>query len=432
MVDEEGFEIPDGTIVESMVPSRNATCAAYVVRDGTRQHAEINGEPLPAYDGVAGLTFSADSSRLAYAARRGASWFVVSDSQEWGPYDDVGKSSPVFSPDSRHIAYTALRGRRWHALMDGAELGGPYEGFSPGGIVFAPDSGRIAYSVKRGESWLIVANGEEQGPFAGIIERSLVFSPDSRKLACVACVRTCGFLGWGKKVKACVVTDGTPGALYDFDPKRGNSIGDEIVFGPDSTRLAYAVARRGRCCWVVDGVEGTFYRGFVSGWGAHPGWTRFPDYGKTLCRKHTLSFSADSRHFAYAAADTDRHVFVYDGAERGRHPAIVNRPVLFSSDSRHVVYAAEEAGKQFYVLDGQALGAHYGTAGDSSFCPNSALFAYVAMENDQRYFLVVGSRHWDMPGAPMIGSNLVWDSSDRLHALIARRRRLVVVRYKVR
>lgn len=424
-------EIPGGTMPETIVPSPDARRVAYVVRDDDGQHVEVDGEAEDRQDAVSGLTFRPDSSGVAYAALRGRAWSVVFGSTEWGPYDDVGKTSPVISPNSQHVAYTARRGREWYAFLDGDVTGGPYEGFVRGGITFSPDSARTAYAIKKGPEWIVVAGGTEQEGFAAIIERSLVFSPDSEKLAYGACVHTRGWFG-RRQTLGCVVVNGTPGTTHRYDPAHGNAISDEIVFSPDSQRLAHGVVRRGKCCWVVDGTEGKAYGGFVSGRAPDPNWPRFPDYGKSTCRKHTLVFSSDSQHFAYAAAEKRGHVVVFDGEERSRHPAVVNAPIVFSPDSARTAYAAEEGGKQFLVVDWGPLQAHYGTAGDRSFSPDSSLFAYIAMEGPEDYRLVVGARQWEMPGGPLVGCPLVWDDDDNLHTLVAKKRWIVLVRYRVR
>ena len=56
------------------------------------------------------VTVSADSNRVAYAARRGPKQLVVVDGVEGKEYDEIAKRTPVFSPDSRRVGYVARRG----------------------------------------------------------------------------------------------------------------------------------------------------------------------------------------------------------------------------------------------------------------------------------------------------------------------------------
>jgi hypothetical protein len=429
----EVFEIPEGTLPESIVPSPDATQAAYVVREKWGMHVEVSGRAHRHYDAVAGLTFSPDSKGVAYAATREEAWFVVFGEKEFGPYADIGKTSPVVSPDSKHVAYAALHGRGgWLAVLDGTIIGGPYEGFSPGGLLFSPDSRRLAYVVKKVNVWTVVVNGQEQKSHLSVLERSLAFSPDSKRLAYIACAAKSGFFRRSRMVAMLVVDDKLgPAWLHDESSGR-NGFSNEIVFSPDSQRIAYAVAQNGRWTWVVDDMVQGKVDGFVSGWGGNPEWARFPDHGKTCCRKQTLSFSPDSRHFAYAGGVGGEHILFYDGEARGRHQGILNWPLTFSPDSAQLAYGAEENGRQFIVLNWKPLGRHYGVCSDRTFSLDSTQFAYVAMETPESFQLVVGPRSWQMPGGPVIGSRLVWDDADNLHALMAKGRRITVVRYRTR
>jgi len=424
----ESFEIPDGTMPETLIPSPDATRAAYVVRDKYAMHVEISGAAKEQYRGVAGLTFSPDSSQVAYAAVRDGAWFVVFGEKVHGPYLDVGKTSPVISGDSRRVAYTALLPAGWVAAIDGEIVDGPYEGFSAGGVLFSDDSRRTAYAAKVGDAWTVMVDGAEVGRHAGVVTRSLVFSPDSARFAYMAGERAGRFLR--RKTVARLILDGRTGPDWPYDLDTGAGVGGEVVFSPDSQRLAYAVGPRGKWSWVVDGEVGPQTDGFVSGRGGDPMWKQFPDHGKMACRPRTGVFSPDSRHFAYGAVVGGEHVFIWDGSVQARHEAILNWPVVFSADSAHVAYGAQSNDEQFIVLDGEPLGRHHGITGDRGFNADSTRFAYVAMADERSYHLVVGPRRWDMPGGPPAGVRLVWGDVDRLHTLVAKGRMIVLVRYR--
>jgi len=427
------FEIPEGTIPESIIPSPDATQAAYIVREKWGMHLEVSGRTYRHYDAVSGVTFSPDSRVVAYAANREGAWFAVFGEKELGPYADIGKTSPVVSPDCKHVAYAALLGGRgWIAVLDDTVIAGPYEGFSPGGLLFSPDSSKLAYVIKNGNVWTVVVNGREQRSHRSVLELSLAFSPDSKRLAYMARAEETGFFR-RRKMVAMLVVDDKPGPTWPHDESSGrNGVSNEIVFSPDSQRIAYAVAQEGRWTWIVDGAAQVKVDGFVSGWGGNPDWARFPDYGKTCCRKQTASFSPDSRHFAYAGLDRRQHILVFDGEPLGRHPAILNWPVVFSPDSAQLAYGAEENRQQFIVLGWSPLKRHYGLCSDRTFSPDSTQFAYVAMETAESFQLVVGPRSWQMAGAPLVGSRLVWDDADNVHALVAKGRRITLVRYRTR
>jgi hypothetical protein len=428
------FEIPRETVPNSIIPSPNATCAAYVVRGGNvGMHVEINGVAQCQYDAVSGLTFSMDSRLVAYVARRNHAWFVVFGEKEMETYADIGKTSPVVSPDSQHVAYTACLARgSWVAVLDGAVIGGPYEGFSPGGLLFSPDSKRIAYVIKDGNAWTVVVDRHKRWTHMNILQMSLTFSPDSKQLAYIACEKEKAFLRRERTVAMLVVNGVKNTAWLHDESSDRHGVSNEIVFSPDSQRIAYCVTRDGQSTWIMDGAPQVWVNGLVSGWRANPDWRHFPDYGKVSCRPRTLSFSPNSQHFAYAGNDRGQHLLIYDGKPHGLHAGILNMPIIFSPDSLQVAYGAEEDGEQFIVLAGQPLRRHYGLCGDYVFSPDSTQCAYVAIESSGTFQFVVGSRQWQMPGGPMIGGRLIWDNADTLHTLITNERRITIVSYRIR
>jgi len=421
------FVMPEGADPASTIPSPDATRVAYAVRGAPGHRVEINGEPGPTCVAVSGLTFSPDSSAVAYKAQRDRSLFIVSASAEWGPYEEVGVTSPVISPDSQHMAYHARHGRKWSAFVDGAVVGGPYEAVMEGGVLFSPDSRRLAYGIEDGRAWRVVADGDESEAFTMIVKRSLTFSPDSRKLAYGAIVRERGLLS--RRMEVGVVVNGALGAMYEYVEGKGFGLLGEIVFSPDSQRIAYGVARGGKYSWVIDGVEGRPHDGLIAGWPPDGQCVGYPDHGKHAWRDESLVFSPDSRHFAYAAVDAGAGVVVHDGQERARHAGIMNVPIRFSPNSGRIAYAAVDQGQCSYVVDWEPLAQHQGLSSEAAFSPDSSRFAYVALEDDDTFSLVAGSRKWQLPAVPLPGARVVWDDADSLHTLVTDDRRVWVVRY---
>jgi len=83
---------------------------------------------------------------------------------------------------------------------------------------------------------ILYLDGARQAHWPRIIETSIVFSPDSRRLA----------YGAVKQRKAFVVVDGNAGAAFD------DLASEAQIFSPDSRRLAYA-ARQGKTWFMVEG-----------------------------------------------------------------------------------------------------------------------------------------------------------------------------------
>jgi hypothetical protein len=434
-LESDGFYLPPEVVKESVTPSPDATRLAYAVRDYRGQHVEVNGRAFADYRAVAGITFSPDSRHIAYAALHGYQWFAAFDEREYGPYDDIGKTSPVINPLSTGVAYTALLGRKWYVFVDGEMVGGPYEGFGAGGVVFSPDAQRIVYVVKRGDRWLAVVDGEEHKAFPTIMQKSQTFSFDSKKVVYVAGIKG-AWIGHAFVGEDSVVVNGEIQQPWKHDDTatQKEGLSNEIFFSPDSRRMAYSVVQKGKFFFVIDGIPQKKYDGLVSGWKGNPQWAHFPDYGKASCRSGSFSFSPDSRHFAYAVADRrrNRHVLVYDGEESGTHQGIANEPIVFSPDSSRLAYTAAAGGGQFLVLDRTPLRAYYGTASiPPRFSPDSQHVAYIAMNSPSEYVLVIDTQSWRLQGAPPLGANLVWDNCSTVHVLVADGRKVTVERYPI-
>lgn len=419
-VESDTFTLPTNIDARiGLVASPDSTRLAYAVTNN-KAYMEVNGKRYAKYDAISGITFSPDGRGFAYAGMHKNRWFVICNGLKYGPFDDIGKTSPVFSPDSKRIAYTVRRRNEWYVGVDGHEVGGPYEGFSPGGVIFSPDSKRILYVIKRGATWVAATDSHEDLPFPTIIQRSQIFSPDSKKIAYIAIVAGSNS-GNAWAGEAAVVINGEVQQTWTHhdDRNQKDGISKEIYFSPDSKRMAYAVKQNDRWSFIVDGSSQMQSDGFLSGWGGNPQWTKFPDYGKTICRNEIFVFSPDSRHFAYAIKDKGRGLLIYDGNVKGDHPAILNLPPVFSPDSQRIAYGAEEGIKQLLIVDWKPQTLYDGLPAIlPRFSSTSDHIAYIVTENNH-FLLVVDSQTWVLDGGPVIGSKIVWDDVRKLHILIA-------------
>jgi len=141
----------------------NADNTSFVVLDGVEQAAK--------YSDIKALTFSPDSSRLAYWANTPEGWCVVVDGAEGKKHHDwafAGILTPkgtnggitiAFTPDSKHIIYFAeIPGEAIFkfsmAVVDGVEHA---ECGEISGLTIAPDSKHIAYRAlgRNGEFWVL-------------------------------------------------------------------------------------------------------------------------------------------------------------------------------------------------------------------------------------------------------------------------------------
>lgn len=266
-------------------------------------------EQSPFYDDVANVTFSPDSSRLAYSARRGFDKeFVVVDGKEGHSVDAV-YWEPVFSPDSRRLAWVALDGGKLYVFVDGKKQG-PYD--STGDTFFSPDSNRLAFVATKGKRRFMVVEGKREKRYDSVPEFGGAFSPDSTHIAYPA----------EKDGLWRMVVDGKEGPGYE-------SV-SEAVFSPDSSRLAYVASEGGKHAVMLGGKRGKSY-----------------DYSF-----FGMTFSPDSRRLAYWAKQGNETFVVIDGLEQSAYAGSGWGPV-FSPDSKHVAYVAGSGAGYRLVVDGR-------------------------------------------------------------------------------
>jgi len=114
--------------------------------------------------------------------------------------------------------------------------------------------------------------------------------------------------------------------------KQYKSVGG-LTFSPDSKRFAYCAEENNREFAVVDGEERKRYDDSPS----------------------RLVFSPDSKHIAYCVSSFayGTCVFVLDGTETHHTGSAKSYAPVFSPDSRHVAYSVREAGGTVMYLDGK-------------------------------------------------------------------------------
>jgi hypothetical protein len=117
-----------------------------------------------------------------------------------------------------------------------------------------------------------------------------------------------------------VVVDGKEGKQYDF-------LKMDLLFSPDSVRLAYRARVGKKWCVVVDGEEEKQY-----------------DY------TWALIFSLDSKHLAYAAEVGYKNFVLLDGKEGKRYDGIPKRGrIIF--DSADTLHYLVWKGREIYLVE---------------------------------------------------------------------------------
>ncbi len=313
---------PEGTSVGYIEDSRRLK----------KMRVVTNGKPGELFDGIdlRSLKFSSDGRRFLYAANEAkpsSRWFCVIDGKRRSAFDSVGVSFAI-SPDAKRIAYSGRRGAQWFLVVDG-EMEVPIEGIVDHSLIFSPDSRRLAYAVAKSDRRAYLVVDGKPGPihdgiggsfpaglasdrahmqtFYGSARQSLLFSPDSGRIAYLA------HFGGKKRV---FVGDKDDGVEMEY-------LEGGMVFSEDSKRLAYGGRGfdnmfREKRFLVVDGKRGADYDGLGY-----------------------FGFSQDGKHIAYVAKKGSEFVIVVDGREHGKYSAVPAGPV-FRSDGVLEFLAADE------------------------------------------------------------------------------------------
>ena len=226
----------------------------------------------------------------------------------------------VISPDCSRAAYVKADDRKNEVgiFLDGARL--PIQIGRFGSIVFSPDSKRVACTGCRldgaAASWLVWLDGKALVTYTkGVAVFGLQFSPDSARLL--------WFVDRGKG--ATIVEDGKELTRVPVSPLDGGKtksmIGvgrfDVVVFAPDGKSLAYPQCTQlaGHVLWMMNGKP-------VAAPGEQLG---------------DLVFSPDSNRFAVAVCGSDRvgHTSTMFVDGKASKPYFRCEQPVFSSDSKH-------------------------------------------------------------------------------------------------
>ena len=334
---ENGQEGPSGEGVTRPVFSPDSQQLAYGIQRDNKFHMMRGGQEGPAFDTIMQPTvFSPDSKHFAYGATRKGKRLMVFDSKEEREYESIGGNSlQFFSPNSHRYAYAGKRGKQYVMIVDGKE-GPPYELIASLKYEFSPDSQHFSYAAQAGGRHRLVLDGEELRVPDAEPEDAARFSPDGQRMA-LPVSRGSNWYIWA---------DQKLSKAYD-------QIGSEVVFSPNSRRLAYVAVTGGHWQIVDNGkMEGKNYDGISNG---------------------PLEFSPDSQHLACVVLCGTKWRLVVDGVEGSEYDAVMGRdpsvlveddssttrrapvwgqpPVYFSPDSRHVVYRATRRNQRLVVVD---------------------------------------------------------------------------------
>ncbi|MBU0609105.1 MAG: hypothetical protein KKI08_14560 [Armatimonadetes bacterium] len=285
----------------------------------------------------------------------------------------------LLSSDGLHYAWMNIKGRtEMSVVFDGRE--GPVFRTLVKEWKFSADGQHFAYGGARDAGQYLVVDGVEVGPYESYRLGSLVF---------LAGGGTAYTIKRGDKRH--LMANGQESPPYD-------EIGAPVV-SPDGSRIAYDACtgewKTGTHQVVLDGQPGPAFNSVFN-----------------------LTFSADSRHFAYGARRGEQRVVVVDGQEQGSYEGLGSGSPVLSADGAHVAWLAKQGGKWGAVVDGQAQDFTWDTVGkDTAFIADGSRFVYETCQGDWKtgqHFVIVGDQRygpylgvWPYVFAP-VGSRLAF------------------------
>ena len=279
----------------------------------------VDGKEGTPYDFVQDLEFTPDSKHVTYLANRSNQWFLVVDGKEEKRYET--DQTPLLSPDKSRVAYL-VKGKNGDFVVADGIRGKPYPSIAQNSLVFSPDSKRLAYFTDR----FVVVEGHEGKRYDGFEKDPRpIFSPDGQSMAYKASIYQTNN---GKtSFKQLIVVDEKEHKAYECSAV--DYISDPI-FSPDSKRIAYTVTVGGKQFAVVDGQELIKYKQTEKSYLGEP------------------VFSPDSKRVAYVVAETEKDWFVVIDGQQGKRYEKIIWPVVFVS-SNTIRYMAARGGNIYSV-----------------------------------------------------------------------------------
>ncbi len=316
---------------------------AEVVAHRGEQFVRVDGKDDPHFLSVAsdGLSWSPDSSSIAYPAQTRDGWVVVNNGSASRQWSGIGEI--VWSPDSAHLAYSAEDRAFWVVVKDGAS-GAFFDGVMKQAIVFSQNSRRFGYVVQDGRSVRVVVDEKPQPKFDGIGRFS--FSADSTRFVYLA----------RRADEAYVVTDGILSTGYE-------SIAD-FALSPVGFRVAILAKIEHRWHVVVDGAVGPAFDAISS-----------PVFDKR------------GQRIAYAARRSNAELVVVDGIEGPSFDAILPGSVNFDASGERLAYATRR-GKTWRMVDGGVEGTEYAKIDRPHFAGKT--LGFVAKKENVEFVVING------------------------------------------
>ena len=195
------------------------------------------------------------------------------------------------SPDGQRIAYMATLKEGGEVVCVNDVQSPKYDGIVNDSLSFSPDSKRVAWGALHNGKKVVVVDGQEFPAFDGSAEGMPVWSADSKHFA---------YFAASESGKLLAVVDGKAGKPWD------SVIKESFVFSPDGSRFAFVAKDGDSGRVVVDGDAGPSFKNIAG-----------------------FTFSPDGSHFAYIAMSEQSMTVIFDGVETVKARAFIKDTLRF-------------------------------------------------------------------------------------------------------
>jgi hypothetical protein len=216
---------------------------------------DIDGVPHPEYPSPDGGTFvySADERSTAYRRRNpdplpDALVVVGQNARSYPVHGSIDSASLALGPAGKPLFWRSESEDKHLSYCDGQPID-PKGGYLVD-VAFSPDGSRTAYALSSGDDHSTIVIDGVAHSVAGGIEGRVLFSPDSKRVACIS-------REWASPPPHYFATPSRLWVLlFDQDGTVKKWEGDHFIFSPDSKHLL----RYGEGLLAVDDREAPLHR----------------------------------------------------------------------------------------------------------------------------------------------------------------------------
>lgn len=369
------------------------------------------------------LRISPDGGRFAYARKFTGGEAMFVDGKELMRLQSVNPKLIEFSRDSKHLVYAGYKSdeeRHVWVRDNEVNLVMKAEGFTNSYAIqwfaMTPDASEIGcsadgYAIARGKyvgyTRDTVFSASEKLHYAILSPGSVnVDGTPQKKFESISGFQ---FSENGANFAYIVTQSGEQFVVFGKSEERPYQKVDSLVLSPDGKRYAHRAEHEGKQYLIIEGkpkaYTGNFKRGVLfspdsSRWATILDNKVIVDHAADQEREgidpNSLTFSPDSKHYAYFAKDTtanpNRSIVVLDGKVLGLYDAVARAP-LFSSDSQSMTFLAQDGGKwSIYINDRKHATVPHDPQGRwiLEFSPDSRSIGYAASVDLNWHILLDG------------------------------------------